>query len=70
MQRPVGVKAGDKLDLAYFLHELRKQYAPEEVLGVGSYGVVVMAYFVQNGHKRYKVDIKKKSLFNWNTSMG
>jgi len=58
LQRPVGVKAGDKLDLAYFPHELRKQYAPEEVLGVGSYGVVVMAYFVQNGHKRYKVAIK------------
>ena len=58
LQRPAWVKAGDKADLAYFPHELRKQYAPEEVLGVGSYGVVVMASFVQNGHKKFKVAIK------------
>jgi serine/threonine protein kinase len=58
LQRPVGVKAGDKVDLAYFPQELRKEYAPEEVLGVGSYGVVVMAYRVQGGHRKFKVDIK------------
>ena len=57
LQRSAWVKAGDKADLAYFPHELRKQYAPEEVLGVGSYGVV-MAYLVQNGHKKFKVAIK------------
>jgi serine/threonine protein kinase len=51
-------KAGDKVDLAYFPHELRKEYAPEEVLGVGSYGVVVLAYRVQNGHRKFKVAIK------------
>jgi serine/threonine protein kinase len=58
LQRPVGVKAGDKVDLAYFPRELLKEYAPEEVLGVGSYGIVVLAYFVQNGHKKFKVAIK------------
>jgi hypothetical protein len=58
LQRPFGVKAGDKVDLAYFPHELRQQYAPQQVLGVGSYGVVVMAYRIQNGHKQFKVAIK------------
>jgi hypothetical protein len=37
LKTSLGVKAGDKLDLAYFPQELRKQYTPEEVLGVGSY---------------------------------
>jgi len=58
LQRPVGVKTGDTAQLEYFPHELRKEYVPSTVLGVGAYGVVVSADVVKNGHVKYKTAVK------------
>ena len=58
LQRPVGVKTGDAVQLEYFPHELRKEFAPVTVLGVGAYGVVVLADVVKKGHVKYKVAVK------------
>ena len=58
LQRPIEVKPGDEAKHEHMPKELRKDYAPIKVLGVGSFGVVVLAYFVKNGHRKYKVAIK------------
>ena len=56
--RPIGVKAGDEAKLEYFPFELRADYVPVRVLGVGSFGVVLLAKFVKDGHHKYSEAIK------------
>ena len=58
LARPIGVKAGDEAKLEYFPFELRADYVPVRVLGVGSFGVVLLAKFVKDGHHKYSEAIK------------
>ena len=61
VQRPRGVKAGDDAKREYFPHELKGDYVPLKVVGVGSSGIVVLANFVKKGHVKYQVAILEET---------
>lgn len=58
LERPVGVQAGDDAKVDYMPYELRDKYVHKKVVGIGSYGVVVSADYVRNGHRKYQCAIK------------
>lgn len=58
IQRPIDAQPGQKAQLEYFPYELRRDYRPSKVLGVGATGIVVLADLVKNGHVKCQVAIK------------